>query len=557
MADPSTDSSFPETTLRNFDVTSIAPTPINTAVLCKYLDSYPSQDAGILRDGFSKGFSIHYSGPREARECGNLKSVADHPSIVQKKLSKEIEAGRMAGPFDTKPFKNLIVSPIGIVPKKSKNEFRLIHHLSYPEGASINSNIDRKFCSVNYTSFDEAVHLIQDLGKHCKLFKMDLKNAFRLLPIAPEDFELLGIMFNGKYYCDKALPFGAAISCQTFERFATFLHFLVQSKMSSGRLLHYLDDYLGGDKTVSACSAIMAIFYQISSELGVPLADEKTEGPAEVITFLGLELDSNKMEIRIPLAKIAEIISKVVTLLGKKKATLKEIQSLIGSLNFCCRAIPMGRPFSRRLINAICGLTKPQHHVRISREMKLDLKMWLSFFSCHNGISVFHDRFWVSNHEAELFTDSAGGSDRGFGIYYQGHWCQGSWPEAWHESGLTKNITALELFPIFLAVTIWGAHLSNKKLKFHCDNQAVVCILNSGTSTSAEVMCLVRSLTLLCLRLNILLKAEHIPGTRNIICDALSRFQNARFRALAPEADEQPAPIPQHVWEVFAPQQLA
>lgn len=539
---------------QNFDISKLAPTPIDTQVLRRYLDLYDHPDASILHSGFSEGFTIHYSGTREARECGNLKSAVQNPEVVQKKLDKEIKAGRMAGPFDTKPFSNFIVSPVGLVPKRTTGDFRLIHHLSYPEGNSINSNIERQFCSVSYTSFDKAVHMIQDLGKNCKLFKMDLKNAFRLLPISPSDFELLGISFKGKFYCDKALPFGAAVSCQTFEKFSTFLEAVVSGKMPSGRLLHYLDDFLGGDKTYATCARIMSIFSNTMSELCVPLAEEKTEGPTEVIIFLGLELDSNKMEVRIPLAKISEIVVKINNLLQKSKATLKELQSLIGSLNFCCRAIPLGRPFSRRLVNAICGLTKSHYHIRVSCEMKLDLQMWLSFFQNHNGISVFHDRFWVSNIDVSLYTDSAGGSNRGFGAFFKGHWCQGRWPSAWYEVGLTKNITALELFPIFVAIVVWGQELQNKKIRFHCDNEAVVAILNSLTSKSNEVMRLVRKLTLLCLQRNILLKAEHIPGTNNEICDALSRFQDARFRALAPEADALPASIPDEVWSIFNPQ---
>ena len=116
---------------------------------------------------------------------------------VKSKLEKEISAARMAGPFDSVPLPNLQISPIGLVPKKN-GDFRMIHHLFYPEGKSINSGIDREFCSVNYTSFDEAVHMIQDFGKNCKLFKVDIKNAYRLLPINPQDFDLLGISFEGE-----------------------------------------------------------------------------------------------------------------------------------------------------------------------------------------------------------------------------------------------------------------------------------------------------------------------------------------------------------------------
>jgi hypothetical protein len=480
-----------------------------------------------------------------------LKSASNNPEIVQEKLNKEISEGRMAGPFSRKPFPNLIVSPIGLVPKKATGEFRLIHHLSYPEGESINDFIDRKHCTVQYTSFDAAVHMVQDLGNNCKLFKMDLKNAFRLLPIRPQDFELLGILFKDSYFIDKSLPFGAAVSCKTFETFSTFLEFSVKRRMLSGQLIHYLDDFLGGDKTYDKCQTNMDKFRVCMRELNVPLAENKTEGPTEVIIFLGIELDSNKMQVRIPAEKMTEVINKIQVLLSKKKATLKEIQSLIGSLNFCCREIPIGRPFCRRLINAICGVTRPFHHLKVKNGMRLDLNMWLSFFKNHNGISVFHDRFWVSNEDVQLFTDSAGGSGRGLGIFFQGHWCQAKWPLTWHKKGITKDITVIELFPILVAVFIWGSELKNKKIKFRCDNEAVVHILNTLTSKSDNVMCLVRKLTLECLKLNILVRAEHVPGTLNTVCDALSRFQVAKFRRLVPGADQEPALFPDHLWNIF------
>jgi hypothetical protein len=58
--------------------------------------------------------------------------------------------------------------------------------------------------------------MVQELGPHCKLFKSDIKSAYRLIPINPSDFELLGFCFKNKYYFNKALPFGASISCVTF-----------------------------------------------------------------------------------------------------------------------------------------------------------------------------------------------------------------------------------------------------------------------------------------------------------------------------------------------------
>ena len=72
-----------------------------------------------------------------------------------KKIKAEIPASRLKGPFPKPPFENIQISPIGCVPKKSPGDFRLIHHLSYPPGSSINDGIMPELASVSYCSFDE------------------------------------------------------------------------------------------------------------------------------------------------------------------------------------------------------------------------------------------------------------------------------------------------------------------------------------------------------------------------------------------------------------------
>ena len=73
------------------------------------------------------------------------------------KLSKELTAGKIVGPFDARTFKTFRVSPLGIVPKKLPGEFRLIHHLSYPEGLSVNDGIPTELATVRYATIDDAV----------------------------------------------------------------------------------------------------------------------------------------------------------------------------------------------------------------------------------------------------------------------------------------------------------------------------------------------------------------------------------------------------------------
>ena len=155
-------------------------------------------------------------------------------------------------------------------------------------------------------------------------------------------------------------------------------------------------------------------------------------------------------------------------------------------------------------------MTKPYHQLCINLDMKEDLKLWLQFFEDFNGFSVFHERFWVSNEDIQLFTDSAGGSNLWFGAYFAGKWAYAPWPQSWVDQSIIDDITVLEMFPLLVSLHIWGEDLRNKKIVFRCDNLASVHIVNSMTSKNDRVMTILRAITLLCLRLNVVVKAQHV-----------------------------------------------
>ena len=135
-------------------------------------------------------------GPRVPFSAPNLKSCKEHPEIVHCKLLDELDAGRIQGPFPVPPLDNFRVIPIGIVPKKSPGQFRLIHHLSHPPGQSINDFIEPDLSSVSYCSFDDAVTLLLSIGPGTLFSKTDIDSAFRLIPIYHSDHHLLGIQFQ-------------------------------------------------------------------------------------------------------------------------------------------------------------------------------------------------------------------------------------------------------------------------------------------------------------------------------------------------------------------------
>ena len=107
------------------------------------------------------------------------------------------------------------------------------------------------------------------------------------------------------------------------------------------------------------------------------MANEKSEGPRKAITFLGIELDTIQQSSRLPEVKLVNLRTQIRVLLQKKKVTLRELQEVVGHLNFACKVISPGRAFLRRLCDAMSGLKKPHHGHRLLSGMKDDLRTWL------------------------------------------------------------------------------------------------------------------------------------------------------------------------------------
>ena len=172
---------------------------------------------------------------------------------------KEVKLKWVAGPFTHIPFKNFVQSPIGLVPKAG-DKTRLIFHLSYEfknGNHSINFWTPKKECTVHYNDIQHTVNnclnLLQNLENHTEwLFfgKTDLQSAFRILPGLKKHWFLL--VFKAEnlesgmvmYFVDKAMPFGASISCRNFQRFSnTLKHIVKRLNNIQSSITNYLDDF--------------------------------------------------------------------------------------------------------------------------------------------------------------------------------------------------------------------------------------------------------------------------------------------------------------------------
>ena len=207
------------------------PIPVQADRLILLLDGYDHSTVAFLRRGFTEGFSIHFDGDLTEIVSKNLLSAIQQPAVVEAKLSKEINAGRIAGPFETPPFPKFRVSPLGVVPKKVPRKFRLIHHLSYPKGLSVNDGIRHEYRSVSYANIQDAIRFIKKADHGCFLTKTDIQSAFRIIPINPKDNHLLGMKWDSPYYHDRSMPMGCSSSCRTFEILSTAVEWIARHEV--------------------------------------------------------------------------------------------------------------------------------------------------------------------------------------------------------------------------------------------------------------------------------------------------------------------------------------
>ena len=166
--------------------------------------------------------------------------------------------------------------------------------------------------------------------------KTDIKSAFRIIPVHPDDHPLLGMKWENLYYYDRCLPMGCSSSCSIFEAFSTALEWIAIHRLGASCVLHILDDFLFIADTKQKCQSDLNNFLSMCQVIGVPIAEEKTVGPDTSLQFAGITLDSVLQEARLPEDKLHKCHTLLISFYSRRKVALKELQSLIGLLNFTC-----------------------------------------------------------------------------------------------------------------------------------------------------------------------------------------------------------------------------
>lgn len=484
-----------------------------------------------LCDLLEFGFPIGYLGDESIlKECKrkelwkfkNHTGAEEHSDSMVDYLSKESENNAIIGPFKDNPFnKGMKISPLNSLPKKDTDERRVILDLSYPKGLSVNEFISNKEylgekIEVIYPKVDDFIHLIKIKGQGCLLFKKDLRRAYRQIPICPSSYNLVGFVWKKHIFCDTVLSMGCRSSAHIAQRVTNAITFIM-FKLGI-YILNYIDDLASAEKKENAEFAYLSLG-AVLNLCGIEEAIKKSSPPSTSMTFIGVLFNTETMTIEVTEDRLNEIKWLLRTWLDREKATLKDIQSLLGKLNFVAACVRPGRIFISRMIKWLKVLYKEnsKQHV-IPDYVKKDILWWYRFLPTYNGISMMLYEQW--SEPDEIFSSDA--CLDGCGGFWNGNYFHVSFPVSYVRQKF--NINTLEMMSVIICLKLWGKEFRGKRIQVFCDNMAVCQVVNSGKAKCEMLQNGLREIAFLAATYECEIRTVHLESKDNRISDQLSRW---------------------------------
>jgi hypothetical protein len=368
-------------------------------------------------------------------------------------------------------------------------------------------------------------------------------DAFKHIVVRPEDWHLCGITIDTidmqghvvrDHFVNLTLPLGLKSSPKSFNLFADGLQYIMQQRGVTV-CEHYLDDYFtAGRSGTITCQSNLTKMLETCKLTGFTVNPAKVVEPTTCLEFLGIIIDSKLMQMRISQERLHDTLNELSNWMHKRAVTKRQLLSLIGKLTFISKVVRSGRTFTRRLIERSKHVKHLHHRVKVNRMLRDDIQWWLDFLPSWNGVSVIGDTHWSSNTEIAMFSDA---SDVAIGGMYGTKWLilpfKGQFEVLRHMS-----IAWRELYAVVTVLATFASSLRGKRILINCDNQAIVHVLQTGTSKNNAIMNLVRTMFYICAHFSLECSAIHVRGTLNQAADALSRLDIARFHRLCPSAEK-------------------
>ncbi len=273
------------------------------------------------------------------------------------------------------------ISNFFIVPKKTKGKFRPIFNLK-------NLNL---FVSYEHFKMEGIENLKYLIRNNDYLVKLDLKDAYFLVPVAKEHQKFLRFFWKGILYQYVCLPFGLSSAPRVFTKILKPL--IARLRALGIRLIIYLDDILIMGSSREETIDHVRITINLLQSVGFLISWEKSVlFPSQTIEYLGLDIDSRVLTLALPPSKVDSIIGLCESLLKAVQVKLRDIAKILGNFSWSIHMVPFAQGHSRLLqqfyIRSIHCSRDLNKFVTLPPEACLDLKWWVNHLRQSNGKAI-------------------------------------------------------------------------------------------------------------------------------------------------------------------------
>ena len=484
------------------------------------IDSISHDDKEFLWRGLNNGFKIVDEDCPSSYRCANYDSILSEQfySEMTELLVSELEQSK--------------VTKVNYVPKcvhslgavtKSNGKLRPITDCSRPDSLSINNFMKSTFHSFSYKSVEDAVELLSP-GDHMAV--VDISSAYRSVSVHPTQVDFQGLTWDfGEgpvLLVDRRLCFGLRCAPNIFDSLSSFI-VKIANAMGATNVINYLDDFLIIAPSADQCKLERDIVIKAIKHLGFEVSWKKVTEPSMVTTFLGITIDSQKMELSLPLAKVTKLKVLITDVLARGHASKKDLECLGGLVSHCSYVVRGGRTFSRRIFDLAASYTRNAKKIPLNPAITADLDWWLAFCCVFNGRACILKDF----HPVPIVSDS---SFMGFGAWAGLDWLAGFWnpsncpqdfpagcghviqPPVFDKC--SRNINVCELWPVVAALHRWAPSYRNTRIHIITDNMQVLAMINTGRSCNKTCMTWLREIFWICFVNNIDLPSSIPCGPR-------------------------------------------
>ena len=440
--------------------------PIESRFNIDYIEAHMQgyHDTQIL-DFLKFGWPIDHDG-REVNSIPprNHDSATRYGNEVHDYLRKELAYGATIGPFARSPFQEPGLSPLSTRPKRGSEERRIIVDMSFPPGRSINDGIDKHTyqgepVKLTYPSVDSLVQIMIRKGRGCLLFKKDLKRAYRQIPVDPADIRLLGYQWDDHLFFDTVLAMGCRSSAYICQRTTNLIRHIYSTHGHD--CANYLDD-VGACEIAPLAPAAHHTLGGVIEDSGLEESLPKDWPPDYTMEWLGVLLNSLEFTLSVTPDRILELKQELTDWLDRAKYHRKQLESLLGKLNFVVACVYASRAFIARLLNVL--RQTPLHgSIPTPDELRSDVRWWYDFMESYNGTSAICTFPW-SDPDEVISSDAcliAGGALSSKQFFHK------VFPK--YVVDMNLHINALELLTLVVAVRVFEPDIRGKCFVMYCE----------------------------------------------------------------------------------------